>query len=107
MTPGSTLLTTLGIFGRLAYRDLPVMELIGREAMKESPFFDELAADVRRTDVLQVLEVRFGPEAAKGTEPALHEISDADRLSELHRLAVRCRRLADFRRALTAESAAR
>src|SRR5262249_33589987 len=33
------LLTTLSIFGKLVYPDMNVIELIGREQMKESKFF--------------------------------------------------------------------
>ncbi|HUG93494.1 MAG TPA: hypothetical protein VML55_21825 [Planctomycetaceae bacterium] len=75
--------------------------------MKESPFFDELAADTRRIDIGEVLEARFGAEAAKELQPALQQISDLERLSELNRLAARCRRVSDFRRALAAETATR
>jgi hypothetical protein len=107
----ATLLTTLGIFGRLAYSHLPVLELIGREAMKESPFFDELAAVIRvettREDVERAIRIRFGIDAATQLKPVLEGISDLDRLTELHELAIRCRRISEFKRSLTADAAAR
>ncbi|HUG92001.1 MAG TPA: hypothetical protein VML55_14275 [Planctomycetaceae bacterium] len=103
----ATLLTTLGIFGRLVYGNLPVMELIGREAMKESPFFQEIAAATARDAVTAVLEARFGIEAAKEFHSVLESIGDDERLKDLVRVAAKCRRIADFRRAVTADVAAR
>ena len=102
----ATLLTTLAIFGRLAYRDLPVVDLIGREAMKESPFWEEMLTEgrleARRADIEEAIRIRFGNEAGAEVRTPLSSISDLDRLSELHRLAIRCRRISDFRRALSA-----
>jgi hypothetical protein len=96
----ATLLTTLGIFGRLVYRDLPVMDLIGREAMKESPFYQEIAAATARGAVEKVLEVRFGSKAVEEFHAVLESIGDEERLTELVGVAAQSRRIADFRRAL-------
>jgi hypothetical protein len=103
----ATLLTALGIFGRLAYRDLPVMELIGREAMKESPFYDEIRAEGTRDAIKQALEVRFGREAADEFRTALDGIHERERLAELLTTAIRCRRVSDFRREFGGTAAAR
>jgi hypothetical protein len=104
------LLTTLSIFGKLVYPDLNVIELIGREQMKESKFFEEVMHEgglvEARKYILRTLEIRFGPEAAAGFRQALNKITDLDRLSEFHDLAIQCRRIADFRRSLEAASTA-
>src|SRR5205823_3694666 len=39
------LLTTLGIFGRLKDRTLDVLSLIGREQMRDSPFYQQLVEE--------------------------------------------------------------
>jgi hypothetical protein len=58
------LLTTLAIFGKLAYPRLDVLGLIGREQMRESKFFDEVLAEGRvegqRELLAAQLEARFG-----------------------------------------------
>lgn len=98
------LLTTLSIFGKLAYPDLDVVQLIGREQMKESKFYQEVmaegAVERARADVLENIDVRFGSEAAAEFKEALQGVADLSQLSQLHRLAIQCRRLAEFRRAI-------
>jgi hypothetical protein len=100
----ANLLTTLGIFGRLVYPDLPVLDLIGRQLMKESPAYQEIMDEGRieslRTAIQTALEIRFGASAAAEFAPALGGITDLDRLTELHRLAISCRRVSEFRRVL-------
>ena len=78
--------------------------------MKESKFFEEVLAEGRkegrmegrvegqRYDILDVLDIRFGAEAKLEFAPSLAAIADSERLSQLHRLAVQCRRVADFRK---------
>ncbi len=103
------LLAALSIFGTLVYPDLDVRNLIGVELMRESKFLQQIedeagtAAELKRArlDVLQALEVRFGPEAAAEFADALNSITDVEQLSELHRLAIKSRGLAPFRRALS------
>jgi hypothetical protein len=106
------LLTTLCIFGKLAYPELDAVGLIGREQMRESKFYQEILEEGRvegrtegelrraQADVREVIEERFGAEAAAEFGEALGAIRDPDTLSRLHRQAIRCRRLADLRRAL-------
>src|SRR5262245_53465262 len=71
------LLTTLAIFGRLVHPDLPVLDLIGRESMKESPLYQEILEEGRvegrregqlhtgRAAIREVLDIRFGSEAVE------------------------------------------
>jgi predicted transposase YdaD len=102
------LLTALGVFGKMAAPDLDVRHLIGVERMRESKFFQEIEDEVRketglkytRAHVQDVLDARFGPEAAVEFTEALNDIQDVDKLSVLHRLAITSRGLAAFRRAL-------
>jgi hypothetical protein len=98
------LLTSLGFFGRLAYPALPTFSLIGRENMRESPFYHEIAAvermEEKRADILEALTVRFGADAAAEFTQPLNGISDKEQLSELFRTAVKCRGIGAFRRAL-------
>jgi hypothetical protein len=98
------LLTTLAIFGRLAYRRLEVMDLIGREHMKESPLFaeiqDEARLETRQADVLEALVVRFGRETAARFTDAVHRVDNLEKLGRLHRLAIRCATPEDFQKRL-------
>lgn len=75
--------------------------------MEESPFFEEVRAlgriEAHRNSVKQGLDVRFGRETAEEFSPILEQISDSERLSALLRLAIRCRRVSEFRRALLAD----
>src|SRR5438874_9142458 len=62
------LLTTLAIFGKLAYGQLDVISLIGRELMRESAILAEFGNEARveeaQAAVLDVLEAHFGKPAA-------------------------------------------
>jgi hypothetical protein len=101
------LLTTLYIFGKLAYPDVDTLALIGREQMKESKAYQEIMDEGRaegvlqtkRVDISEAIEVRFGAEAAAEFQEILAGLEDLQQLSHLHRLAVRSRRLAELRRA--------
>jgi hypothetical protein len=100
------LLTTLGIFGRLKDRSLDALSIIGREQMRESPFYQQIAEEGEqlglREAILQVLTIRFSAAAAKEHEEGLNRIENLEQLKELHKIAIRCRRVSQFRRALTA-----
>lgn len=106
----ANLLTTLGIFGRLCHPKIDVLDVIGREHMKESPFYQQLVAEgrveARREDVLQALQLRFGDKAVGEFTAGLQRINDAEALSRLHRLAIQSRRLTDFRRQFGEEATA-
>ncbi len=54
-----------------------------------------------RQSVVDTLTVRFGEKKAGEFTEALARITEVDRLKELHRLAIKARRLSQFRRALT------
>ncbi len=101
------LLSVLGIFGKLKDRTLDVVSIIGREQMKESPLYQEIFGEGEQTrarrDIMEVLEVRFGAEAAKEFEEAINTVADLGHLGELHRLALQSRRISQFRRALAGE----
>jgi hypothetical protein len=98
------LLTTLGIFGKMRYPVLNAFDLIGRELMRESPFYQEILAEGRieekRLSILEVLEARLGSGASTEFREALEAITDVARLSELLRAASKCRSVGGFRRAL-------
>jgi hypothetical protein len=99
------LLTTLGIFGRLMDKELDVLSIIRREEMHESTLAQEFVQEgeqIRaRKDILQVVAVRFGEEKTKDLAEALEHVTDLDRLAELHKQAVKTRRLSQFRKAIT------
>ncbi len=104
----ANLLVSLSCFGKLVYPQLDVASLIGRENMRESPFVQELLAEgrgegglvARRADILEVLGIRFGAEAAAEFTEPLNRIQDLEQLRELVRVATKCRGVAGFRRAL-------
>ncbi|HYT87845.1 MAG TPA: hypothetical protein VEL76_03925, partial [Gemmataceae bacterium] len=52
-----------------------------------------------RKDVLRTLRVRFGEEAAKEFEQAINRVEHLDQLDTLLELALRSRRVSQFRRA--------
>jgi predicted transposase YdaD len=98
------LLTTLAIFGKLAYRQLDVMGLIGREHMKESALYAEIGDEARvetaQAYVLAVLEERFGGQAAASCRDAVQRVTKQDKLRRLLRLAARFANIEAFQRGL-------
>jgi hypothetical protein len=100
------LLTTLGIFGRLADATLDVASIIGREFMRDSPLVQEFIqegeqAEARRL-VLQVVQVRWGEEATEQLRAQVERITDMAQLRSPHESAIRARRVSQFRAALAA-----
>lgn len=89
--------------------------LIEKTQMRESRFFQEILQEGRvegqlkraRADVLQAIELRFSAEAAAEFQEALGSITDPEQLSQLFRLAVKGRRLAELRRGFASARAAR
>jgi hypothetical protein len=81
------------------------MSILGREQMKESPFYQEIVAEGRQLEarkvVLQLLGIRFGPDAVGEFEGIVNGIGDLEQLEELHRLAATSRRISQFRRAVS------
>ena len=98
------LLTTLGIFGKLKDRSFDFQSVIGREQMRESPFYQEImeegAQNARREAVLEALKLRFGAKAAKEFEEAVNRLEHAEQLKELLKIAIKCKSVSQFRRAL-------
>jgi hypothetical protein len=78
----------------------------GREVMIESPIYQEIVEEserrgesrARQRDILDVLGSRFGA-AAKDLEVELRTV-EFDRLSDLVKIAAKCRSLASFRKHL-------
>jgi hypothetical protein len=103
------LLTTLAIFGKLVYPTVDVLAIIGREQMKESKFYEEVReegrVEERRNALLDTLDLRFGSGPTAELAEDLRGLNDLGQLAELNRVAVTCRRLADFRRALAEATA--
>jgi hypothetical protein len=98
------LLTTLAIFGKLAYRGLDAASLIGREQMKESPMYEEIKdegrVEIRQADILEALATRFDRETAARFADAVRRVAKLDKLGRLHRLAIRCDTAKDFQKGL-------
>lgn len=77
--------------------------------MRESRFYREVIAEGRaegrllaqREAVLAALQERFGDRAGDEFAAAVNAIDDPAELTRLHRLAVRCARLDEFRAALS------
>jgi hypothetical protein len=97
------LLTTLYLFGKLAYPHVNVLSIIGREQMRESKAFQEIReegmVDAKHADISEAIALRFGDDAVAEFRDILLGIRDLDELSRLHRLAIQSRRIADLRRA--------
>jgi hypothetical protein len=75
--------------------------LIGKDQMKESKVIEEFQEEARveepRRFIVDDLQIKFGPLAVKELAPALNSIPTSDRLSRLHRLALRRSSLEQFR----------
>ena len=58
---------SLGFFGKLAYPQLNAFDLIGRESMRESPFYQDIVEEGQleayRNSTSDVLTIRFGSAA--------------------------------------------
>ncbi len=98
------MLTILAIFSKLVKPQFNVVELIGREVMKQSKLYQEILAEgreeERRQAILDLLLERFGHDASLALKQSLERARDSKLLSELFRLAVHCADLPEFRRAL-------
>lgn len=83
-------------------RELLIVAL-ARQVLHDSPFYDEIVAlgriEAGREDLLQILEARFGPDVAAEFAETVNAIKSEEKLSELHRLALKKRTVNSFRRA--------
>jgi hypothetical protein len=103
-----TLLFALSTLGSLAHDLTFIQTLISEEMMQESPFpfIEHLRKQGARenciTNILSVLTERFPLSDVQPVEQALESISDIDRLTELHRTAVRTSSVEAFLQGLDA-----
>ncbi len=105
-----TLLFALSMFGGLVHDPSFFDELISEEMMQESPYYELLAQRIyersaRETsinNILSVLTERFPLSDVQPVEQALESISDLERLTELHRTAVRTSSVETFLQGLDA-----
>jgi hypothetical protein len=95
-------LALLNIFGELAFPRLDVAGIIGREKMEGSKLIRSVVAEAGRDYVAEALRIRFGDEAGAAALALLEPIEDAERLHDLHALAIRCASLDEFRAGLAA-----
>jgi hypothetical protein len=93
-------LALLSIFGELAFPQMDVKGIIGRDKMKGSKLIGSFVAEALRGVIVEDLRVRFGEETAAEIAPLLERIEDAERLRTLHAVALRCADLDEFRAAL-------
>jgi hypothetical protein len=74
--------------------------------MRESPLYQEIAAEGAqnhaRKAVLQALPLRFGQSAASEFTDAVNRLENVEQLDALHKIAILCRRISQFRRAIAA-----
>ncbi len=107
------LLTVTQFMISLRYHEDPALcerlcEIMGgRQAMIESPLYQEIVAEAERVgetkarqqDIVEILTTRFG-RAAKAVELALQSV-EFERLRDLLKFAVECSSLAAFRKRLS------
>ena len=75
----------------------------GKEQFREQ-FIEQGLRERAVEDILDVLEIRFGPVTADQFADRIAVIDDLQRLKQLHRSAVQVNRLDDFQRLLDAEA---
>jgi hypothetical protein len=100
-------LALLNIFGELAFPQLDVGGIIGRDKMKGSKLIRSFVAEARREDVAEAVRIRFGDEAGSVVLPLLERIEDPERLRRLHALAISCASFDEFRAGLAASPSPR
>jgi predicted transposase YdaD len=97
------LMTTLGFFAKLADKDLNVASILGRNHMRESPFYQEIVAEGKLEGVREALhtaiKTRYGEDALAEFEPKISTINDLEQLQALNTLAW-TKRITQFRKAL-------
>ena len=105
-----TLLFALSMLGSLAHDLTFLQKLISEEIMQESPFYQFVAQrnyeqglrEMSIKDIFTVLTERFPQSDVQPVEQALESIQDIDRLTELHRTAVKTPSLEVFLQTLNA-----
>lgn len=98
------LLTVLGIFGTLGHPDINPFDIIGRQRMRENPFYRQIMNEGRkeagRAYTLAVLEDRFGSSAVAQVADAVNAVEDPSELDRLFDVARHCTGIDEFRQAL-------
>jgi hypothetical protein len=102
------LLTVLSIFGKLRHPRIDPFAIIGRQRMRESPFYQEILAEgrdegrmeARRADTLAILGDRLGAGAAAQVADAVNAVQDLAQLDRLFGAARHCNDIEEFRQAL-------
>ena len=109
-----TLLFALSTLGSIAHDLTFLQKLISEEMMQESPFIEHLiqkyseqgieqgSREMSTKNILSVLTERFPQSDVQPVEQALESIQDIDRLTELHRTAVKTPSLEAFLQTLNA-----
>ena len=105
-------LGSLAVLGNLIYDPETISNIILEETMNQPSIIEYWAEEARQQgiqqgvreraleDILEALELRLQPEAARTFKPALDAIDDLQRLKQLHRAAVLAENVEDFQRAL-------
>ena len=93
-------LTDLAVLCGLVYDSATIMDVISEETMSESSivrhFTDRAIEQGIEQSTLQVLELRFGPDAVRGLAARVAAVDDVRRLKQLHREAIRAPSLEAF-----------
>lgn len=96
------LLTVLAIFGKLATPGFDPLNVIGRQAMKESPLYNEILEEGEqrggRIAVMHALKARFGKDVAQAFRKDLEAIHETADLWDLLEAVMKCRSITGFRR---------
>ena len=101
------LTTITGIFFEEGVMDAIMQESSFAQYLKEQfreQFLEQGGRERTVEDILDVLEIRFGPAATDQFADRIAVIDDLQRLKQLHRSAVQVNRLDDFQRLLDAEA---
>ena len=105
-------LGSLAVLGNLIYDPETISNIILEETMNQPSIIEYWAEEARQQgiqqgvreraleDILEALELRLQPGAARTFKPALDAIDDLQRLKQLHRAAILAENVEDFRRAL-------
>ncbi len=111
-------LGALAILGNLVYESELISNIIQEETMQQPNIIEywteKATAEAHQQglqqglkeraleDILEVLELRLQPDAARTFKPVLEAIDDSQRLKQLHRAALLAESAEDFRQALEA-----
>jgi hypothetical protein len=84
--------------------DINLVNLIGRQQLSVSPFYQEIMNEGRveasRAHTLAILEYRFGSDVAAQVTGVVKAMEDAGELDRLFHVAMYCTDIEEFRQAL-------